>query len=261
MTQYLYHITTTAVARIIRTKGLTPAAHPEALGRPVARRHGAFEVNRAAQEPGRQVNRLKAYLKKGLEAGYSLDQIRAGQRPFTPIPVVPAGNRDDEQLEITRVEQAEVQAFLTSLGVPANRPGRLTVTLKVLGEQADDMLRTRKANALCRLAVHTVALEYAIEEGMTSRHVYFSRPERALDCYNGYTRQHGGAQHCSVLRVRRTDASPLLDDPSDFRAVMTQRQIPSSKIEIWRAASDTAVFTNDQHRAEPGNWMPLTQWS
>jgi len=135
------------------------------------------------------------------------------------------------------------------------------VTLKVLGEQADDMLRTRKANALCRLAVHTVALEYAIEEGMTSRHVYFSRPERALDCYNGYTRQHGGAQHCSVLRVRRTDASPLLDDPSDFRAVMTQRQIPSSKIEIWRAASDTAVFTNDQHRAEPGNWMPLTQWS
>lgn len=89
MTQYLYHITTTTVARIIRTKGLTPAAHPEALGRPVARRHGAFEVNRAAQEPGRQVNRLKAYLKKGLEAGYSLDQIRAGQRPLRRFPSCP----------------------------------------------------------------------------------------------------------------------------------------------------------------------------
>ncbi|CBJ39804.1 conserved hypothethical protein (plasmid) [Ralstonia solanacearum CMR15] len=261
MTQYLYHITTTAVARIIRTKGLTPAAHPEALGRPVARRHGAFEVNRAAQEPGRQVNRLKAYLKKGLDAGYSLDQIRAGQRPFTPIPVVPAGNRDDEQVEITRVEAAEVKAFLAALGAPANRPSRLpTAQLRALGEQADDMLRTRKANALCRLAVHTVSLEYAIEEGMTSRHVYFSRPERASDCYSSYTGQHGGAAQCSVLRVARGAAAPLLDDPSDFRAVMTQRRILPQQIEIWRAPSGV-LFTNANDRAEAGNWMPLTQWS
>ncbi|AST29249.1 hypothetical protein [Ralstonia pseudosolanacearum] len=260
MTQYLYHITTTAVARIIRTKGLTLAAHPEALGRPVARRHGAFEVNRAAQEPGRQVNRLKAYLKKGLEAGYSLDQIRTGQRPFTPIPVVPAGNRDDEQVEITRVEEAEVKAFLAALGTPANKPGRLTMPLRTLGEHADDMLRTRKANALCRLAVHTVSLEYAIEEGMTSRHVYFSRPERASDCYSSYTRQHGGAAQCSVLRVSRMAAAPLLDDPSDFRAVMTQRRILPQQIEIWRAPSDV-LFTNADDRAAAGNWMPLTQWS
>ncbi|QUP56242.1 hypothetical protein GO998_21295 (plasmid) [Ralstonia syzygii] len=260
MTQYLYHITTTAVARIIRTKGLMPAAHPEALGRPVARRHGAFEVNRAAQEPTRQVNRLKAYLKKGLEAGYSLEQIRAGQRPFTPIPVVPAGHRDDEQVEITRTEEAEVKAFLALLGAPANKPGRLTVPLKTLGEQADDMLRRLKANALCRLAVHTVSLEYAIEEGMTSRHVYFSRPERAADCYSSYTRQHGGAAQCSVLRVARTAASPLLDDPSDFRAVMTQRRILPHHIEIWNAPAE-AVFTNDQHRAASDNWMPLTRWA
>ena len=124
-----------------------------------------------------------------------------------------------------------------------------------------------KVHFLARLATNAVSVHYAIEENISSRHIYFSKPLFAKDVYEQYSKYL--TDNLVILRVKISAVTGLVDDPSEDKAWMTQAVVPPDKIEIMTKHDQSApghsgvklkCFSNEEYRIDAKNWVALKDW-
>ena len=82
----------------------------------MAHNHGPFAKNRGQQQHKKQVGRLGRYLTQCIDAGFTLEQIQAGQMTMSPIVVEIGGDPGDANEKVEDQAQAAVNIFIGSLG-------------------------------------------------------------------------------------------------------------------------------------------------
>ena len=95
MADYVYHLTTVPVARIIKEQGMKTAA--EILGHLSAFPTGAFVRNRNAKRGEQEILNLASLLRPILLKGAAIDQIRGATGPML-IPHLMVHNNDRQTL-------------------------------------------------------------------------------------------------------------------------------------------------------------------
>ena len=249
MDEYIYHIAKKRIAfDKIKQQGLVPAARLS--GASVAQREGAFATDRDKNSGKKEIQRLKGALYLGATRGYPLEGIKNKNYVFTSIPVDVNG---DQEVAIKSLMDFEKK--LHNEYFPEQSAKKTGIKRQDFEEPAERMLRDNPNHALCRFAKEYVRLEYAIEERVTSNHIYFFQSNYASDCYRDYTNHHQGAINCRVLRVRRTAVDHLEQDMAEFRGKMTRESVAPEFIEIYNAEGSPFSSAAGQH------WTPLTEAS
>ncbi|HEX6291890.1 MAG TPA: hypothetical protein VFZ66_22080 [Herpetosiphonaceae bacterium] len=251
---WFYHLTRKQVALIIKQGGMTSAVHR--IGRAVPHPFGAFVQNRKKKEASEYQQKLKGYLIDLMARGCSEGTLRRTRGVYVPFTLVLRGSNEDD---VPRVDQLEAQylnqykRLLPNLG-QFDRPTFNKLKKDVLvDELVNDLLVRDKNHFLARLAVQYVTYRNNIEEMITASHVYFLRPGCAVDGYNDY-KKHLDSNQIVVLRVHKDNLPGLVDDDSDYRAVMTERIVPANVIEVMQNHDN---FTNEDYRSNAQNWQPL----
>ncbi|WP_147194955.1 hypothetical protein AAGQ96_03210 [Pantoea sp. MBD-2R] len=247
MDEYIYHIAKKRIAfDNIKQQGLVPAARLS--GASVAQREGAFATDRAKNSEKKEILKLRGALYLGATRGYTLEEIKNKNYMFTAIPVDLNSDREEAMKTLTDFETNFYNEYFPKRAVkgPRARP-------QDFEEPAAKMLRDNPNHALCRFAKDYVRLHYAIEERVTSNHIYFFETKYSSDCYRDYTKHHQGEINCRVLRVRRTVINHLEQDMSEFRGKMTRESVNPEFIEVYNAEGSPFSSAAGEH------WTPLTE--
>ncbi len=245
MDEYIYHIAKKRIAfDNIKQQGLVPAAR--LLGASVAQCDGAFATDRAKNSEKKEILKLRGALYLGVARGHTLEEIKNKNYMFTAIPVDINSNRDDAITSLSDFDTKFNNEYFPKRAVKGPK-----VKPQDFEEPAATMLRDNPNHGLCRYAKEYVRLHYAIEERVTSNHIYFFEPEHSADCYRDYTRHHQGEINCRVLRVKRSVINHLEQDMSEFRGKMTRESVTPEFIEIYNAEGSPFSSAAGQH------WTPL----
>ncbi|MCX8959389.1 hypothetical protein [Erwinia psidii] len=116
---------------------------------------------------------------------------------------------------------------------------------------AEEMYRGDSGHPLCRFARKITEFEYAIEEQVTSNHIYFFQENGAEAFYDKYTRHHGGGIQCRVLRVKSDAVNHLEKDQAEEKGYMTRESVLPGSIEIYNAEG------NPFHSGEEEKWLSI----
>ncbi|HEY0601539.1 MAG TPA: hypothetical protein VGD58_01450 [Herpetosiphonaceae bacterium] len=247
---WLYHLTRKNVALIIQKGGMTSAL--TRIGLPVANPRGAFVNNRKAKEEGEFQQKLKGYLTEMLRYGASKEQILQTKGVYVPFNLIIQGSNDYDVPRVDNIEKLYLDRYKGLLLIHGNKEVKLKKD-PTLEEMSQMMLVVDKNHFLSRLAVQYVAHRNNIEEAITASHVYFLKPDSAVDGYKDY-KKHLNSNDIVVLRVHRDNLPGLVDDDSDFRAKMTDRTVPPNVIEVMVNHDN---FADEDYRSNAQNWQPL----
>lgn len=252
-----YHLTSRAVAQKIKSVGMS--SNLSRIGMPVAAPKGAFNQDRQKKEADKQKAKLVEYLGALLARGAAADAISNSVKPFAPLAFTPVGNNGVDTPKLTQLEKQALQTFaqsLQGLGPDNWRKAGEFRRKKETQDLADTLLRSKKNHFLARLAVQVVSFTYKIEETISSSHIYFFLPQYAEDCYRDYTK-HLNTNDLVMLRVHKNDINGLVQDDSEFRAVMTKNNVAPSKIQVLTQLNQ---FTNTVSRSNNANWVAIANW-
>lgn len=247
MDEYVYHITKKDVAfNYIKNGGLKPAS--QLSGGSVARSEGSFAVDRDKNMEAKVIAKIKEFLWQGAKRGYTSEEVRNKNYMFTSISVDINGERDAAYIALSDFEKKFYEQYFPMRAVKGARPNA-----RDFQEPATKMLRDNPDHALCQFAKEYTRLSYAIEERVTSNHIYFFELKNALTCYPDYTKYHGGGIKCRVLRVKRSAITHLEPDMAEFRGLMTKESINPQNIEIYH--SEGNPFSSSAGE----NWCPVSE--
>ncbi|MEW5291977.1 hypothetical protein ABW286_22835 [Erwinia papayae] len=251
MAEYLYHITKKRIAfDHIKTQGLIPAA--KLSGASIARSEGAFASEREKNMQIKIRSKLTSPLSYAIARGYTAEQIKNKiYRPF-PLSLDINTNRDDAYEKLSDVEKKFYRENFPQI-TGKYPPGGYLKERENIKKLADDMLRDMPGHVLCRFAKEISHLEYAIEERVTSEHIYFFTGKDMKPCYQSYTGHHGGEIKSSVLRVKRDAVNHLVKDQAEQYGFMTTESVLPESIEIYNAEGSPLDSEGDD------NWCPLSQ--
>lgn len=252
---WLYHVTSKTVAKIIKAKGLRSALLR--IGRAVASPTGSFNRDRKEKELDRTKARLAGYITDLLARGATENTLRAAPGVYVPFAFTTTGSNDDF-LRLTPLEEAALGRYrLAHGGLQArnNQVARAVNTKNRAKVLAAELIGD-KVHTLTRLAVQVTTWTYNIEETITASHVYFLLPQYAVVGYNDYTKgMH--VDSIVVLRVRKDDVTHLVQDEADFRALRTRDEVASDRFQLITTPSR---FIELNYRCDDGSWSELSNW-
>ncbi|MCX8959585.1 hypothetical protein [Erwinia psidii] len=247
MDEYVYHITKKEVALThIKAGGLKPAA--QISGASVARSEGAFASDRDKTLRVKELSQLKLALWNGSKKGYTLEKIKNKSYAFIPISFEFTGDSDAENTALRKLADDFYKQYFSPIA-----GSDLKMKVKDLQQPAEEMLRDHPNHALCQFAKEYTRLDFAIEERATSNHIYFFPAKYASDCYGDYTKHHGGAILCRVLRVKRSTINHLEQDMAEYRGLKTKESVAPLSVEIYDAEGSPFDTSAGDH------WRSLTQ--
>lgn len=286
--EWMYHTTSKAIAKKIKTQGLKSALLR--IGRAAAAPTGAFAKDRQKHEQKECLNRAIEIIRalSGAPHKLTLEEIGDSEVPYDPFDFKCSGSVDDNG-KLEKLKKQMIVAYAKDLlkvrqaakkdkQGPANKPtpvnkdttARLAEVLLGIEQvqynsakwaQVVTKFEEGSANRnhyVVRFAVQLMAYKYLIEEEITSSHIYFLKPECAEDGYKDYTKNVPKADRV-VLRVRKDVIPPkeLLPDESEGRALMTRVAVKPEDIEIIDEAEQ---FISDDYRCDAVNWDSIKAW-
>lgn len=251
--QWLYHVTSKTVAKIIQEKGLKSALLR--LGRAVASPTGSFARDRQVKEPKAAESRLASYIADVMSRGSDEQAIRQAKGVYVPFAFTTTGSNDDF-LRLTPLENSALQTYNVALRNVPRDNGKARAAKARAAVLAKELMGD-KLHSLTRLAVQVTSWTFNIEETITASHVYFLTPGYAVVGYNDYTKgMH--ADSIVVLRVRRDNVTNLVQDEADFRALRTRDAVGADKFMLM---APTSRFIELDYRCNAGNWVALADWA
>lgn len=247
MDEYVYHITKKEVAfNYIKTGGLKPAS--QLTGTSVARGEGSFAADRDKNMETKVIAKLKGVLWQAAKRGYSSEEVKNKNYSFNSAAVDLNSERDDAFIALGKFEENFYDQYFPKRAGNTGKP-----VLKNFQDPAEKMFRENPNHSLCKFAGEYVRLNYAIEERVTSNHIYFFAVKDAPTCYPDYTNFHGGEIRCRVLRVKRSTINHLEQDMAEFRGLMTNEAITPHNIEIYNTDGNPFSSSAGAH------WAPVSE--
>lgn len=275
--EWVYHVTTTEAAVIIKREGMQSRFMKD--GELSARPDGAFVKDRIAKEPGKRIEKLALMLKNLRSHECGLAQIEAYNPNYTRLTYQAVGDGDEDHPKVAELMADRTGAYKAGLpshsvsfsaprspsptsasSSPAPRapmPAGPALTNDQLRADASQMILQSPNHFLCQLAVQLVEIEYRSEEILCAKGIYFLKSEYALGGYNDYLRTHA-SREIMVFRVKKSGVTGLEIDWSEYRAWRTEHKVPSDQIEF---ILDPIRFPEASYRDSAESWRPLTQWS
>lgn len=251
MDDYVYHITKKRVAfDFIKMQGLIPASNSS--GAAVARREGAFASDSNENLEKKVPSKLTVPISTALKNGYTREQIENKNYMFTSVPLNGSLARNEAYEFLSDFEKRFYSQHFPKLAGKASSMSFAQLK-KMSSGLAQEIYSRNRQHDLCRLARELVHLEHAIEERETASHIYFFEAKNASTCYPDYTKHHGGAIYCRVLRVKRNKINHLEQDMAEGRGVMTRESVLPQFIEIYN--TENSPFSSSAGE----NWLPLTE--
>lgn len=253
---WYYHLTNKWVAQKIKVGGMTSAV--DRIQMAVANPNGAFVQDRKKKEAGRQKEQLVKYLADYLSRGCAETDITGAVGVYDPFRMELQGSNAEDIPALSEIELEYLTVYEQLLPTLSNRnlqAARFQRKKKSVQDLAEHMLRNSKSHFLVRLAVQYISFAYSIEEKITSSHIYFLQPRFAEDGYSDYSK-HLNSADVVMLRVNKDNLVGLIQDDSDFRAVMTPNRVAPDVIEVMEQHTQ---FGNVDYRCDEQNWKPISE--
>jgi hypothetical protein len=250
-TDWLYHVTDVAIARLMKISGIQSAFLR--TGRRAPDENGSFFLDKVKRIDNKREERLKYYACICLLNGWP----PAADRPYRPLVHFPTGsNNDYEPLEKQQDEALRIFGNVEEFSI------KKLSTVKAQAAQIATELSHRRDLYLWKLADQYAECYFNVEGAITSSHIYFLNTKQDRESimvgFRDYIKFRSPSS-VAVLRVRRADVLGLEQDMADHRAVRTQRSVSADKLQILIGIHTD--FLRDNLRGADESWMPLASWS
>jgi len=280
MANYVYHLTSSATALLIKANGMSSifARTGEAKAHP----QGAFAKDRDAKAPAKIESYVIEALGHLLNAGLTIEQLagEAGSIQLSECPKA-TGNVDkhaDDSNAIRdwykkQVDDFRKKFFPNAQPVPkdpVNGRGEYAALkslerTKYRKEKGTEFKNDHPNHFICKLAKVQTDLYYSLEESLTTRGIYFTKAEFAENGYKDYAK-HLGGETIVILRVAKEKLSNPHDDPSESKAIRSEGKVEVGDIQVF---IDHKRFLNKEgegsaqknSRDVDGNWIALGVWN
>ncbi|MHA6198261.1 hypothetical protein ACX3YG_28310 [Pseudomonas wadenswilerensis] len=258
--EWLYHVTSPTVARLVKAGGLRSALARTGVRKPDP--EGSFAKDRVKRVSTSIDSRLRQYI-ANCRANRDSDWFVKQDTAYTPIPLVFTGdNNDYETLKVQ--DDSRFMAFgKQTIGagfkgdIGTVKLSRDATTLKYMKD-----LKALPAHFLTRLANDYANLNFDIEGAITASHVYFLNTTDLMMTKDGFKDyiKFRKPEETAVLRIRRQDVFGLMADEADQRAVRTALSVSAfAGFEVMTAGTRDD-FLRDDFRADSDNWTPFKSW-
>lgn len=258
--EWLYHVTSPAVARLVKAGGLRSALARTGERKPDP--EGSFAKDRVKRVSTSIDSRLRQYI-ANCRANLDNDWFIKQNTAYTPIPLALTGDNNDyvtlkvqdESRFMGFGRQTIGEGFKGDIGTV--KLSRDATTLKYL-----NTLKTMPAHFLTRLANDYANLNFDIEGAITASHVYFLNTDDVMMTKDGFKDyiKFRKPEDTAVLRIRRRDVFGLMPDEADQRALRSALSVSAfAGFEIMTAGTRDD-FLRDDFRADSDNWTPFKNW-
>lgn len=282
---WLYHVTSTTVARLIRANGLCSTYLR--TGRMEPDPNGSFVKDREKRITKVFRETLTKYvvfyriyknpkptngprIKKLVVAAQllSFDEDFADDGSFPdPVIVCPktASNNDYQVLEKSELRLFDAYAKKNLTGFVRDVTGYTKISKEPQTAQLVDALIAQPHHYLTMLAQEVAEHYFGVEAAITASNVYFLNgaldESVILDGFADYTKLRELGSYV-VLRAPRAMVMGLEKDQADYRAVRTPRAVPGNLFQIMINTQNPHVdFKQQGFRSRRENWMTLTDWN
>lgn len=261
-TDWLYHITPTVVARIIRTNGLCSAFIR--TGRREPDPHGSFALDRVNRIEKKYREFLRKYvtLCRNHKDPPVLNDDGSLARPNIVCRKT-ASNDDYNVLEKIEKQLFETFAKKNMPKYSKNLKNFTKVSKENETTQLVESLILQPDHYLTILAKQVASHDFDVEGAITSSNVYFLNTEdqkSMLDGFSDYTKLRTRGTYV-VLRAPRSRVTGLEDDMADSRALRTPEIVPGDVFQVMIGTDEPRIdFPNINFRSRRENWMSLSDW-
>ncbi len=258
--EWLYHVTSPTVARLVKAGGLRSALARTGVRQPDP--EGSFAKDRVKRVSTEIDSRLRQYI-ANCRANRDSDWFIQQATAYTPIPLAFTGDNND-YVTLKAQDESRFMAF-----------GRQTIgngfkgdigTVKIARDATTrnymNTLKALPAHFLTRLANDYANLNFDIEGAITASHVYFLNTSDVMMTKDGFKDyiKFRKPEDTAVLRIRRRDVFGLMPDEADQRAVRTALSVSAfAGFEIMTKGTRDD-FLRDDFRADSDNWTPFKSW-
>ena len=259
--EWLYHVTSTAVARLVKAGGLRSALARTGVREPDP--DGSFAKDRINRVPKSIDSRLKHYIatcRSQRDDNWFIGQATA----YTPMPLAFTGDNND-YVTLKALDDSRFKAFgQVTLGevFVVERSGTAKLARDGTTTGYFNTLKAQPGHYLTKLATDYANLNFDIEGAITASHVYFLNTEKLSDITTGFKDyvKFRKPEETAILRIRRRDVFGLMDDEADFRAVRTMSSVSAfAGFEIMTSGTRDDFLQVD-FRGNAEHWTPLRHW-
>lgn len=260
--EWLYHVTSVKVARLVQAGGLRSALARTGVRKPDP--EGSFAKDRVNRVPKAINSRLKHYIatcRANRDDDWFIKQVMA----YTPMPLAFTGDNGDyetlkamDDKRFTDFGQQTIGAGFKESVLGTMKLARDGTTTKYF-----NTLNAQPGHFLMKLATDYANLNFDIEGAITASHVYFLNSMKLDLMKSGFQDyvKFRAPEDTAVLRIRRKDLFGLEDDEADFRAVRTPHSVSAfAGFEIMSAGTRDD-FLRPEFRANSDNWTPFKRWA
>lgn len=262
---YYYHLTSKSVGLLIKKNGMQSLL--TRTGSNIAAPDGSFYQERKQKEAERRTSQLATYIFKLISQGYTEEQIiHTKGESYLPMQLVLIGSNKADIPKLEENEKQKLESYYACLPAPSvdgkskvkTPMQRETIAQKKAKKDklyvtARSILNGDSSHFLGKLATDYISNRYRIEELITTSHIYFIKPEYLDIAYRDYTKRIPGEQ--VMLRVKKTNMTDVVNDDSEFRAVMTKSPVAPNYFDVM---TDLSKIIGVQNQSNPSNWMPLS---
>lgn len=271
MPNYVYHLTSSSTALLIKASGMSSTfartgeakAHPE----------GAFAKDRESKGPAKILSFVIEGLGHLLNAGVTIEQLANEARSISfstvPVPSCMVDKHSEDSNARSDWHKRQLADFrekffpnAQACPKPVKDRGEYCAleSLKRTNyrkEKGPTFQRDYPDHFICNLAIACKDLYYSVEESLTTRGIYFTKPEYAENGYIEYAK-HLGGDSIVILRVVKEKLTNPHDDPSEYKAIRSEGKVEVGDIQIF---NDHKRFLNKEARDSDGNWIALGVWN